>query len=162
MASLGSFGTVREEVEPDTFDYFGTTVRANPAMSDLDMADFMEVAVGIDLDNPKQAIRAVAQVKKLLRAHIHPDDFAGFWKTARANRQSLTDLMQIIAAVAEAAAGRPTGRPSASTDGPQPTPGSSPTVRDIFGPELARHHPGRPDLQLAALRTIEGRVASAG
>lgn len=161
MPSLGVFGTVRPEPDPDTFDYFGAQIRSNPDVSELDLIDFMEVAEGIELDDPAQSIAAMVDVKRFIRACIHPADFAEFWQLSRANRQELVDLVKIGSELVEAAVGRPTGRPSDSTGGPPSTllrssEGSETAAREF----LARRYPARPDLQLAALRAVRGRIGS--
>ncbi len=152
MASIGSFGTPRDAVvETDTFDWFGTEVRTNPMLSDLDLADFMEVAGGIDADDPKTAIAAMGTVKGFLRSAVHEDDFDAFWATAKTNRQGLQDLLPVAMQIMGAVLGRPTGLPSVSTDGQQPTQVSS--SRDAAS-VAAQAYPDRPDLQLAVLHAV--------
>lgn len=167
MASLGPLGVVHDEPpddDPTTFDYFGTVVRTDPDLSELDLADFFEFADGIaavDTTDLKAMGSALGQVKQLLRTAIHPDDFNGFWRTARANRQELTDLFGVYMAVVEAQADRPTGRPADSTSGPPSIPQtSSPDVEARARVFLARRYPDRPDMQLAALVTVRGRMAA--
>ncbi|MCA1570791.1 MAG: hypothetical protein LC798_10840 [Chloroflexi bacterium] len=168
MASLGRVGTDRPaptDDDVDTLEYFDVTVRTNPAHSDLDLIDFMESAGNIDTANPRHNIAAVAAVKRLLRSLIHPDDFDLFWQTAREHGQQLEDLMGDVWALIEAITDRPTGQRSASTGGPLPTPETSESppasLLDQLRPKLQKHHPGRPDLQVAALRTVEARIAAA-
>jgi hypothetical protein len=164
MASLGSFGTKKPLAEPDDFEYFGTTVRTNPNMSDLALVDFLELAESIDVNDTAQAMAALAQVKGFLRVAVHPDDFDAFWATARVNGQDVEDLLPVMWAAIEARADRPTGLPADSTAGQQTTPPTSSS--DSPGQELrareflARRYPERPDLQLAGLVAARGRIAS--
>lgn len=151
MTSLGDLGTPRDAVDPDTFGWFGSVVRVNPAMTDLDLADFLEVAGSLDIDDAAQALAAMGALKGFLRSLIHPDDFAAFWAAAKANGQRFADLMTIGRRIIEGVTDRPTGRPSGSTDGPSSTPTNS---RSGAASIAASAHPGRPDLQVAALRAV--------
>lgn len=112
--SLGNFGTPRDEVEAD-FNYFGLVVRVHPDMSDLVMVDFMERLGKIDEEDVAAGMHALSQ---LLTSVVHPDDFETFWRTAKANRQTLQDIMEVAALVIQAAADRPTVQPSDSSGGP--------------------------------------------
>lgn len=155
MASLGTFGTAYDApAEPDTFDYFGATIRVNPALSDLDLADFLDLFGDLDVDNlkPAQAITVMQGLKQHFRALVHPDDFAEFWRLARANRQGTVDLLAISMALIESVTSRPTKRPAVSTDGPSSTPTSSQSAAVSI---VESAYPDRPDLQLAALRAVE-------
>jgi hypothetical protein len=90
-------------------------------------------------------------LKGFLRSLIHPEDFAAFWAAAKANGQRFSDLMTIGRRIIEGVTDRPTGRPSGSTDGPSSTPTNS---RSGAASIAASAHPGRPDLQVAALRAV--------
>lgn len=179
MTSIGSLGKKKPAVDLD-FDYFGQTIRVNPTASDLVEIEFLRTASGVDLDDidlsaeltaesfaelsPESQAKltkaarsgadmAVNSVKQL----IHPDDWDRFWSTAIVNGQDLADLLElqkaITAAVAEAAAGFPTGPSSDSSDGPastpprsvavSPSPARAPSVADGALAMLR----GRPDLQ---------------
>jgi hypothetical protein len=151
MGSLGSFGTRREVAEVDTFDWFGREIRTNPHLSDLDLADFMEVAGAIDLEDQKQAVAALGVVKQFLRSSVDPEDFEAFWQTGKDNGQGIADLLQVSMAIVTGASGRPTERPSGSSDGPSITLASSPHDAASVA---ARAYPDRPDLQVATLRAV--------
>jgi len=167
MSRLGDFGVDHGPLpEPDTFGFFGEEIRTNPAMTELGVADFLEVASSIDEGDARGAIAGLIETKRFARNCVHPDDFDKFWAKAQANRQDSEDLLGALMPITDAMlGGRPTGRSSVSTDGPQTTPGnSSPepaSLEERVLPRLVKAHPGRPDLQLAGLRTIEGRVAAA-
>lgn len=192
MASIGSLGRRKPAVDLD-FDYFGETIRVNPVASNLVEIDFLRTASGVDLDDidlsaglteesfagfsPQVQAKvtkaasssvdiAVASVKRL----IHPDDWDRFWTTAIANGQDLEDLLEaqqaITAAVAEAAAGFPTGPSSDSPDGPASTPPRSAAVSPspVAGSASDRALVllrGRPDLQEFVVMNEEAEKAKA-
>jgi hypothetical protein len=112
--SLGAFGAQHDEIDA-SFEYFGIIVRVHPDMSDLIMLEFMDKLGSIDEEDVAAGFQAM---RNLLTGVIHPDDYDTFWRTARANRQTVKDLMEVAAAVIGSAADRPTERPSASSDGP--------------------------------------------
>ena len=118
MASIGRFGVAREPVEGDTFEWFEHTIRTNPAFGELEIADFMEAA---EVISEEDGVRAYSLVKGTLRAMVLEEDFDKFYATAKRERQGVEDLMTLILAVVEVAAGRPTVRPSDSSDGPSTT-----------------------------------------
>jgi hypothetical protein len=173
----GDFGTQRDAVDAD-FRYFGETIRVHPDASDLHHAELMLVATGIDLgdidiDDPttwtnEQAAalqKANDAVLQAIRGQIHPDDWDRFFKTAKTNRQSTFDLMAVSQKVAEAVAGFPTGQPSASSAGRPNTrrsskgAGSSRRAAQSARRALRLIGDDRPDLQMAAVRAYEAKVA---
>lgn len=117
MAHIVSIGSDVEvqEIEPDTFSWYGRDFRTNPEFSELDYLDFAEAAVGVDERDP----RAAAMIKTLLRAQVHPADFDAFWAhTKKAMpRSEAGNLMRLTQVLMEAFAARPTGRPSDSSSG---------------------------------------------
>jgi len=150
MTSLGDFGVSRPAHEAD-FGYFGSVVRVHPDLSDLTLIEFMEVAVAIDTMPTSGAMGAVST---MLRSLVHPEDFAEFWSTAKANRQRVEDLTALAEALIESVTDRPTERPSDSSDGPPSTDENSPAVS--FSPvvrDLERR--GRPDLALMVVQAQE-------
>ena len=149
MPDLGTFGTERVAVEPDTFGWFGSTVRTNPDMSDLAIVDFMEVAGAITAD----VVAASHAIKSFLRDCVHEDDFEAFWALGKANGQCAEDMMGVAKALTEAWTARPTLRLSASTGGPSPT-------NQTSAESVARRaYPGRPDLQVAVIRAAQARAS---
>lgn len=147
MAHLGSLGTSRE---PDalTFDYFDETpIAASPSLTDLDYLDFMEEAENVAVTTAKGR----RFVKDLARLCIAPEDFDRFWSLAKKHRQSQTDVFDTLMQVVEAATARPTGQPSESSDGQQPTARRSAGGSSSVTEQLA----GRPDLQLVVAAAQE-------
>lgn len=147
MGDLGSFGTPKPPVDVDlidSFDYFGERVRVNPVFGELDLVDFFDTASRIDDADTAQAMAAL---KGVFRDCILPDDFDTFWSTAKRERQGVEDLMQVVMAVVEAVADRPTVRPSDSSDGPSDTSGTS--VADSSSRVVRRlEQDGRPSIAL--------------
>lgn|SRR5690242_14130582 len=155
MASLGRFGVQREAVE-DTFDWFEHTLRVNPSLSELELADFLEIASAVDENNIAQAM---ALLKDTFRLVVHPDDFEAFWTTAKRERQGAQDLMAVFHAVIESVADRPTDRPSDSSDGPQLT--SVTSVDDSSSQVIRRlEMEGRPSIALMVAQAAESRASA--
>lgn len=179
---LGEFGTPRVAEPARTFGWFGAVVRTNPDISpELELTEFMNQAAqiqvmvdGIDIDDPAavakalpEAVGAMDSMLGFLQKQIHAEDWPEFYRLAKANRQTLQDLMEVSMRLVEAVSGFPTRRPSGSSDGPTATApkskaaSSSPatTTRALT---LVR---GRPDLQaaiIAAHESREGGLAATG
>jgi hypothetical protein len=140
-ASLGSFGTVHpivEQVDPDTFEWFGSTIRVTADVNEVELIDFMDTTRGIE----SKGLAALAAVKDGMRMLIHPDDFDTFWRLARQNRQQTDDLTELFMILIYGETDRPTQQPSDSSVGRLPTPESSP--EGSSSPVSS----SRPDLQL--------------
>jgi hypothetical protein len=163
VANIASFGAPStEEVEADTFDYFGVSIRLNPEFSELDYVDFMEKASVLDTMDP----RAITATKDFLRSMVHGEDFDLLWQTARKNRQGLQGLMETANKLLTVMTGRPTEAPSGSSTGRPVTvlsskdgsssPESPLTAMDrrVIDRRLAE---GRPELANAAFMAVEGR-----
>jgi hypothetical protein len=143
--SLGQFGTPREleEKQELTFGWFGSQLRVNPYASELDLIEFMASAGELEEDD----IRVIPALQRLLKAYVHPEDWAEFWKLARRNHQEVGDFLALCYAIVEATTGRPTVRPAASGGGPSTTVASS--MVDSFSLDEQRAFEmlaGRPDL----------------
>lgn len=111
--SLGSLGTPHAEIDA-SFDYFGVVVRVHPSAGDLELIEFMMEAADVDaLDQ----MRAMASISRYLKGLIHPDDWDVFWRTAKANRQTMDDLMMLGQRIVQDASGFPTQPPTASSGG---------------------------------------------
>lgn len=119
--SLGSLGTPHEEVDL-TFDYFGVVIRVSPNASDLDLVGFMLEAAEVEAVDETKAMQATA---RYLKGLVAEDDWETFWRTAKANRQTLPDLLMLGERIVEAVSGVPTSPPSDSVGGRQTTPSKS-------------------------------------
>jgi hypothetical protein len=100
-----------------SFVYFGAEIRVHPDLTEVDMIDFLDDAEHVKKDDP----RSMLMVKEAARTHIHPDDFDRFWALRKKNRQGVEQLMGTIWQIVGGVTGRPTGRPSDSSDGPPAT-----------------------------------------
>lgn len=143
--------------EYDEVEFFGETFRVNRVEDyEWQMLEFAKAASsGADSD----LLSGAAAVFEFLEAVIHADDWPQFRATAKKNRAQVTrDLMPIVVAAFTQTTGRPTVRPSDSSDGPTRTKprsvaGSSSKVIKRLEKE------GRPDLALMVLMADEGRSA---
>lgn len=129
--SLGSLGTPHEPVDL-TFDYFGVVIRVNENASDLDLVGFMLEAAEVDAVDETKAMQATS---RYLKGLIAEDDWETFWQTAKANRQTLPDLLILGEKIIEALAGVPTQPPSDSVTG-RPT--TTSTSKDDLRPRATQ------------------------
>jgi hypothetical protein len=155
MGSLGSFGVEPATVEVVTFEYFGHTIRVAPDFGEVAFIDWMEEWGQIDEKDPRSAIGG----KALMRAAVHAEDFAEFWALARANRQGVEQLLELVGVLVKAATDRPTGLPTDSRGGLENTPprsegnlSSAQVMRDLAAG-------GRPDLANVVLLAHEHGAA---
>jgi len=155
MGSLGSLGTKHEDVDVEllTFDYFGTELRVDPNLTEVDLLDFLEGAEDLDTRDAG----ALKVLKDLCRSAIHPEDFDRFWALAREHRQGIEDRMAVALACVEAAAARPTQPSSVSSGGPSAT--ATRSEGDSFS-QVRSRLAGRPDLQLVVDQAEEASVAA--
>lgn len=144
--SIGSFGTARDvETVDKTFLWYGTTVRVNPYVSELDLIEFL----GSAADKDENDLAVVPALTTFLKAMVHPGDWSTFWNLARRNHASMIeDMLPLAYTVIEATTGRPTSRSSASTPGRPSTPESSTpgSSSPVIERALRLVPPGRGDL----------------
>lgn len=150
MRHIGSFGAPLAQAEVVAFDWLGKTFRSSPTLGELDYVDFMAGAAALDVNDPV----SLAVVKDFARSCVHPDDFAEFWRLARANRQGSVDIFKVCTAIVEAVTDRPTVQPSGSSDGLPSTPPSSEGGESL---QVQREfeEQGRADLALMVKRQRE-------
>lgn len=151
--NIGSFGSKREAVDLE-FGYFGSTVRVHPDASDLSYMDFMQKAVDIDETDEVTGFHAVMD---FLKGQIHPDDWDNFWKLARTNRQTTTDLMEVSSGIVQAVARFPTLPSADSSHGQLNT---TPKSKDDLSSQVNQILKGRPDLQMAVAHAQAARASS--
>lgn len=148
-SSLGDLSPEVEELDL-TFGWFGSEIRVNPDLSELDIIDFAEEASKVEEKTPE----AVAVLKNTFRIYIHSNDFDTFWLLSRKHRVRIETLMETMTSIMEAISGRPTGQLSDSADGLQSTKRNSKagsSLRVIHRLETE----GRPDLALAVVQASE-------
>lgn len=156
----------------NTVEFFGETFTLSPDVSEFALMEFAEAAAdGVDGDT----MQGMASMLRLILDCLaepepvvetaedgtetvvpQPSERARFRAVARKNRAAAKDLMPVIQAAFEGKAERPTGRSSDSSDGPGSTGPKSGSNSAVKGLERLA---GRPDLQIAVVRTRE--VASA-
>ena len=152
---LGTLSPAPLVVEPITFDWYDeSNITTNAGLSELLLADFLDTFGGVDLDDVMAGSRAIVALKDLARGLVSDGDFLRFWATTRRNGAGVVEVMELVRALIEAVADRPTGLPSDSIGGQSDVPPNS-----VATPEwiAASALPGRPDLQaavVAAQRTV--------
>jgi hypothetical protein len=141
--------------------FYGETFHVTDEPNEFAMMEFADTAEQVE-DN---SLPALAALFRLLHESVAANPFdetssaesewARFRKVARANRADSATLLPVVFAVYSEATERPTVLPSASSDGPEPTP-----LRSVSPPDVPVSEPlsGRPDLQSALL---EARAARA-
>jgi hypothetical protein len=132
---------------PVLVQWKGQTYRLADKIGDAPIMDFAEIAEqGIDSNE----MRGLAAMKSLLRNCLTTEDFAKFWRHATEIRAGSDEMMALVKDTYEALSGRPTVRPSVSSDGEPSTvvsseaASSSPVMRVIDSIPASR-----PDLKLA-------------
>lgn len=147
--SLGAFGQPRAPQEPVnlTFTWYGESIRVDPGASELDLIEFMATAGDVD---EADVLRLIPPMQTFLKALVHDEDWPRFWRLSRANHaDAAEDMLPLCWAIVQGVTGRPTVRPSDSTERPSGRPGpstpdsSSPVDRALVGMPA-----GRPDLLL--------------
>jgi hypothetical protein len=152
MTNLGSFGVERPALDDTTFDYFGTTIRVHPDLSDLTIVDMFSGLTGDQTDLAK-AIGMIRGVAELL---VHADDVETFWQLARKNRQTIQDVVEVGTQLLAVITDRPTQLPSDSSAGQPPTAANSEDADFSTALTLLQ---GRPDLQVAVIQAHDARSA---
>jgi hypothetical protein len=151
--SIGSFGTRREHPDDElTFEYFGETMRVNPTFSGFALLKRHQV----DPDDPGEGLRIM---RSMIDDLLHPDDADRFVELGAQNGQEFVDLQEIVTAVIESIADRPTQPRSDSSDSRPTTDTSSPAAD--FSLALEALPPNRPDLQLIVMQAQEYREEQA-
>lgn len=167
--SLGDLGTPHEPVDL-TFNYFGVVIRVNPTASDLDLVGFMLEAADVETVDENKAMQATA---RYLKGLIAEEDWDTFWRTAKANRQVLPDMLLLGEQIVEAVSGVPSEPLSDSSGGRQTTAqkskaaSSSPRARTRGKDKnaevkkaLSLVPEGRADLKEFLVQAQEARVAA--
>ena len=132
--------------------FFGETIRLADSVSEWALMEFAEAAEQVD----DASLAGMAAVMRLLKESVLAEDWGKFRDLARTNKASIEDCMPVVVAVFTAETGRPTVRPSDSSDGP---PATSTSSTDVSAGVAVRALAGRPDLQLMVLNAQEARSA---
>lgn len=138
-------------------EFFGERFPLNPAEDyQWELMEFAEMATGEELG----LLEERAAVMRVLRGAITADQWERFKATARKNRAQVREHLMpvVVAAFAQPLGSRPTGLPSDSSDGQQPTPLNS--AVDSYSQVIAREEAaGRPDRALMVLMAQETSAA---
>lgn len=123
--------------EPDTFGFYGETFAMRDRVGLMTLMQFAAVAVkGVEVDD----MEGLVAVYRMLEDCITEDDWTRFQEHARKVGASEDDLLAVVRKAMTVIGGRPTGRPSDSSDGPSSTTeswkGSSPRPAPIDLSEL--------------------------
>lgn len=120
MPHLGDFTAARAEqtAEPVTFDFHGQTFTVADQLSQMALMDFGRIAV-TDVD--ANAIEGLAALHDVYESLLTEEDWPRFKALAKKERVSGDELNELLRLLMEAMSGRPTSRPSDSSDGPSPT-----------------------------------------
>lgn len=133
--------------DDQSVEFFGESLRLNPEPSEFAMLEFAQAA---DEGQDGESLAGMASLLRFVTEIVHPDDRAKFKQLARKNRASSKDLIRLLGLKVEDETDRPTGRLSDSSDGPSViAPKSEPSYEE----KVSQRFPGRPDLQLAVLRS---------
>lgn len=133
-------------------DFCGETFTFVDEVGDFALMEFAESAERVD----SESLAGLAAIMRLLKAAVVEEDWPRFQATARRQRASVEDCMKLVMQIFEEESGRPTVRPSDSSDGPPVTAGKSVDASSL---RVAQRLQGRPDLQLMVLQAAESRSA---
>lgn len=134
MASIGEFGAAAREAdpdqEPDTFKFYGETFAVAERVGAMPLLRFAAVA---EEGTQAEEMEGLAAMHELLRdcliaepitaevdgeTKVIAHGWSHFQKVAASNKVDAEELMEVCGAIYQAVSGRPTQRPSVSTDGP--------------------------------------------
>lgn len=134
--------------------FCGETFALAERMSDLALMRFGRMASdGVDAES----MEGLGAIYDLMEQAIDPSDWKRFQRVADRHRASTEQLMEVLGVAIAHSLGRPTGRPSDSSDGPSATEDSSTAASS--SPVIARlEEQGRPDLALFVTRAQESQA----
>jgi hypothetical protein len=142
-------------------DFFGEQFAAPARMNSRLVIRFQRMAAEgadtADVDEAK-AREAAIMLDKMIEQSVRPEDRPRFEDVCDRELPSDEELMKFVADVLAAVAGRPTSRPSDSSDGPtntRPNSGGDSSLAVVHRLEER----GRPDLALMVTMSQEARSA---
>jgi hypothetical protein len=121
-------------VDAETVEFFGEQFRVAERVGLMPMMQFAHAArSGLDSDD----MEGLAACYAMIRDCIHPTDWPRFERKAIDERAEGDDIFGLVQRAMEIITARPTRRPSASPDGPQPTsPSSSAVIESSPAPRV--------------------------
>lgn len=133
-------------------EFFGETFAVNDDVNPFALLEFAEAAAD---GQDGETLEGLASVLRLaVECIAEPEgesQRARFRAVARKNRADVSALVPVIREAIMAKAERPTGRQSDSSDGP---PATAPKSESNISDKVAVLFPGRPDMQLALIRSL--------
>jgi hypothetical protein len=136
VPDLGELGAAEQETdaeaEPTTFGFHGERFSLPARIGSLPL---MRFAAAAEADVNIESMAGKAAVYSLIRAVVDPADWPRFEKTANAHAADTAELLDVCTAILVHFAGRPTVRPSDSSDGP---PATTENSRDDSSSKAAR------------------------
>ncbi len=122
VPSLGELGAAADEAqppaEPTTFTFHGEEFTLPARVGSLPLMRFAAAAeAGAELET----MEGRAAVYTLIRSVVDRGDWARFERTANEHAVQTVELLEVCTAILTHFAGRPTVRPSDSSDGPPET-----------------------------------------
>jgi hypothetical protein len=152
LARIGDWGgTAGAPIVEESYvlvGYFGTDIRVvtDPLHLEQTMEEFLDLAATMDDED----VRAIGTVRAFLRALVHPDDFAKFWRLVKSNRQDIDAQMGFGKWLVEQMTGHPFAEASVSSPAAASTEPKS--AEDVSLRVQRRYEEqGRPDLAIAVL-----------
>ena len=147
-----------EQVEVDTFEYYGETIGVHPTASELPFLDLLEQADNEEIDETDP--RTGLMIKGLFREYIQPEDFDRFWSLARQHGQGTDKLIQVVYRILELKAQRsPTKPSSGSSRGRKQTAARSKGGSSRKGSKSRSTRKPVDQREAATLRVIRGNLA---
>jgi hypothetical protein len=126
MSSLGDLTPTAQggvEVDPDTFVFYGETFRTRGAIGLMPLVRFAYISrTGVGLDD----MDGLAAVYEMVRDCLHPDDWDRFQETCAVKGADEDAVLGVVRVCIQAAAARPSLRPSDSQPG---SPNTDPSTK---------------------------------
>lgn len=139
---LGEFGVAEREAdpdrEPDVFSFCGERFQIADQQGSMPMLRFAAAATsGVQTDD----LEALAVTHDMIRDCLADGEWPRFQRVATVNRARTEDLMPICRVIWQVLSGRPTIRPSDSSDGPSSIGENSPEPSSSEAPSESMARP---------------------
>lgn len=155
---MRSYTSAKREYQrkPVTFDLDGRTFSCEGGVTTLDVSEFARYE-SVEMDDP----RAVGVLAEFFENTLGAKEYARFRTHVREHGTSDETIMEIMQGIIEDVLGRPTERPSDSSDGPSTT---GTTLKEGSSPQVIDAPRKVVNLSTREVRVIEdvGDLASSG
>ena len=142
-----------QDVEPVTVEFMGEDF----AIADrIGIMPIMLFAKASQAGTTTEEMAGLVAMYDLLEQYISEAHWPRFCQVASKARASSDEVFAVVGEVLAAQSGRPTSRPSGSSDGPSDT-----GLRSMseFESRAIALRPGRPDLQVAIVRSLQEQAS---